>query len=207
MEELMKADPPLTQEAWHCLQGWYKATVDRPLPPARATLKRVTAEQTTLYSQVPPLGDTIPVTIEPFAVEDGVPSEAEVEWAVKRLRNNRAGGPLRMRAEDLKGWLAAARREEKEREARTKDGGDREGDQVAQTEAEGHWGRVVEIVQTAFWEGELAEEVTWQAVVLIPKRRGDYRGIGLVEVMWKVRRQFKITATTFHITSTRRMPR
>ena len=39
-------------------------------------------------------GDTIPVTIEPFEVEDGVPLEAEVEWAVKRLRNNRAGGVL-----------------------------------------------------------------------------------------------------------------
>ena len=36
--------------------------------------------------------------------------EAEIEWAVKRLRNNRAGGPSRMRAEDLKGWLATARR-------------------------------------------------------------------------------------------------
>ena len=47
-----------------------------------------------------------------------------------------------MRAEDLKGWLAAARRDETEREARIKDGGDREGD-MAQTEAEGHWERVV----------------------------------------------------------------
>ena len=56
-------------------------------------------------------------------VEDGVPTEAEVEWAIKRLRNNRAGGPSRMRAEDLKGWLAAARRGEKERETATKDGG------------------------------------------------------------------------------------
>ena len=30
-----------------------------------------------------------------------------------------------MRAEDLKGWLAAARRGEKEREAVTKDGGEK----------------------------------------------------------------------------------
>ena len=51
-----------------------------------------------------------------------------------------------MRAEDLNGWLAEAHRGEKEREARTKDGGDGEGEQEAQTEAEGHWGRVVEIV-------------------------------------------------------------
>ena len=49
----------------------------------------------------PPPGDAIPVTIEPFAVEDGFPEEEEIEWAVKCLRNNRAGGPSRMRAEDL----------------------------------------------------------------------------------------------------------
>ena len=36
------------------------------------------------------------------------------------------------------------------------------------------------MIQTAFWEGELAEESTWQAVVLIPKGEKDYRGIGLV---------------------------
>ena len=50
--------------------------------------------------------------LEPFEVEDKVPEEGEIEWAVKRLRNNRSGGPLRMRAEHLKGWLAAARRRE-----------------------------------------------------------------------------------------------
>ena len=45
VEELMKAEPPLTQEVWHRLQGWYKAMVDRPPPPARATLRQVTAER------------------------------------------------------------------------------------------------------------------------------------------------------------------
>ena len=56
IEALMKADPPLIQEARYCLQGWYKAAVDRAPSPARATLKRVTAERATLYSWVPPLG-------------------------------------------------------------------------------------------------------------------------------------------------------
>ena len=42
------------------------------------------------------------------------------------------------------------------------------------------------MIQTAFRDGGLAEEATWQAVVLIPKRKKDYRGIGLVELMWKV---------------------
>ena len=44
----------------------------------------------------------------------------------------------------------------------------------------------VELVQTAFGEGRLAEEATWQAVLFIPKEKKYYRGIGLVEVMWKV---------------------
>ena len=35
-------------------------------------------------------------------------------------------------------------------------------------------------------EGRLEEEATWQAVVLINKGEKYYRGIGLVEVMWKV---------------------
>ena len=39
------------------------------------------------------------------------------------------------------------------------------------------------MIQTAFWEGELAEETTWQAVVLIPKGKKYYRGIVLVEVI------------------------
>ena len=52
----MKAEPPLTQEAWHLLQGWYKVTVDRPPPPARDTPRRVTAKREKLYSRVPPPG-------------------------------------------------------------------------------------------------------------------------------------------------------
>ena len=64
-----------------------------------------------------------------------------------------------MRAEDLKGWLAAAQRDGTEREKRVKDGSEREGDAIP-TEAEGYWERVVELVQTAFRDGDLAEEVT-----------------------------------------------
>ena len=56
--------------------------MDRAPPPARATLKRVMAERVTLYSRIPPPGNTIPVTIEPFVVEDGVPTETEIEGAV-----------------------------------------------------------------------------------------------------------------------------
>ena len=47
--------------------------------------------------------------LDPFGVEDKVPEEGEIEWAFKRLRNKRSGGPSRMRAEHLKGWLEAVR--------------------------------------------------------------------------------------------------
>ena len=56
VEALMKANPPLIQEAWYRLQGWYKAAVDRAPPPARATLKRFKAERVALYSRIPPPG-------------------------------------------------------------------------------------------------------------------------------------------------------
>ena len=49
-----------------------------------------------------------------------------------------------------------------------------------------HWEKVVALVRADFGEGQLAEEATWQAVVLIPKGKGDYRGICLMEVVWKV---------------------
>ena len=44
----------------------------------------------------------------------------------------------------------------------------------------------MELVQTVFRDGDLAEEATWQVVVMIPKGKKYYRDIGLVEVMWKV---------------------
>ena len=49
-----------------------------------------------------------------------------------------------------------------------------------------NWDRVVDLIQKALWEWRLAVEATWKAVVLITKGGKDYRGIGLMEVMWKV---------------------
>ena len=73
-----------------------------------------------------------------------------------------------MRAEHLKGCLTAARRGEKV-ETTDKEGG---GQEDTQEWAE-NWMRVVELVQTAFRYGDLAEEATWQAVVLIPRGEKD----------------------------------
>ena len=84
-----------------------------------------------------------------------------------------------IRAEHVKGWLAAARRGEMEEEqGKTKT--------VTEEEGEDLWGKVVELTQTAFREGNLAEEATWQMVVMIPKGKEEFRGIGLVEGIWKL---------------------
>ena len=98
MEALVGADPPLIHEAWHRIQGWYKAAVDLSLPPARVMLKRITADRFALYRYVPPPGENIPLTIQTFQVDDSVPEEGDIEWLVKQLHNNRSGGPSRMQA-------------------------------------------------------------------------------------------------------------
>ena len=78
-------------------------------------------------------------------------------------------------------WVASGVKAEKTRGGIGRGREDEEGGPT-----EPHWERLVDLIQTAFWEGDLAEEAMWQAVVLIPKGKKDYRGIGLVEVMWKV---------------------
>ena len=78
VEALVGADPPLIQEAWHRIQGWYKDAVDHAPPPARVTLERITAERVALYSYVPPPGENIPIAIQPFQVYDSVLEEGEI---------------------------------------------------------------------------------------------------------------------------------
>ena len=55
-----------------------------------------------LYIYVPPPGDNIRVSVEPFLVDDLLPTENEIKWLVKRPQNNRSGGPSGMRAEHQK---------------------------------------------------------------------------------------------------------
>ena len=175
VETLLGENPPNAKEAWRRMKGWYRAATNRGPPPARDTLERITAERVELYSQVPYPGDNIPVTVKPAEIDNSVPTEDYIAEAVTKLRRNRSGGPSRIRAEHLKGWLAAAKR-----------GGlaEEKGKEKSEAEEEGKelLGKVVKMTQTAFREGKLAEEATWKTVVLIPKGKGEFRGIGLVEV-------------------------
>ena len=92
------------------MKGWYWSADDRAPPPAWVTLKRITAEQVDLYHYIPPLGENISVSVEPFPVEDSVPTEDKIEWAVKRIQNHRSGWNSRMWDKHLKGWIAETRK-------------------------------------------------------------------------------------------------
>ena len=50
------------------------------------------------------------MTVKPAEIDDSVPTEDEIAEAVTKLWRNRSGGPSRIHAEYLKGWLAAAKR-------------------------------------------------------------------------------------------------
>ena len=105
VETLLGEDPPNAKEAWRRLKGWYKAAFKQAPPPARATLERIMVERVNLYSYISSPGENILVTVAPAEIDDSVPTEDEIEAAVKKLRRNRSGGESGMQAEYLKGWL------------------------------------------------------------------------------------------------------
>ena len=123
-----------------------------------------------LYRYVLPPGKNIPTSVHPFPVEDSVPTEDEIKWAVKRLCNNRSGGASRMQAEHLRRWLATAQKVEKDKETAGKEEAatttERERTEISAAQKEtdlesDNWTRVVDLAQLAFREGKLVEEGTW----------------------------------------------
>ena len=156
------------REAWSRLKSWYRCASGRAPKPTRADLLEVSQEYKELYTQVESPGAPLELVVEPFDIDDHVPTAAEVKWAVRTLRSGRAPGPSGMRAEDLKGWLEDAEREENPNP--------------------GPWTQLMAIVQEAFISASIPDALTIGCLVLIPKdgEPGKHRGIGLLEVVWKV---------------------
>jgi hypothetical protein len=133
-----------------------------------------TAERVELYRQWDPPGDPLPINIDPIKVDDRMPSEGEIRVAVAGLCNGRAGGASGMRAEDVKAWLRSIKLEEDPEVG------------PANTGAGENWRRFTLLVQAIWDHSEIPPHLLWVIIVLIPKGGGDYRGIGLLEPMWKV---------------------
>jgi hypothetical protein len=49
-----------------------------------------------------------------------------------------------------------------------------------------NWRLLVGLIQAIWMQGKILQQLTWVIVVLLPKGGGDYRGIGLLELLWKV---------------------
>jgi len=122
-------------------------------------------ESVELYTKVQPPGDPIPINIDPFAINDEIPTDAEVREVVRGLRNGRAGGVSGIRAEHMKQWLQDVMTEEEKGTVGLRD----------------KWRVFLDLVQTIWEEGEVPQQMLWMTVVLLPKGGGDYRGIRLLE--------------------------
>ena len=72
----------------------------------------MTEERVELYRHVPPLGQPIPVGVQPFTAEHSILDKEEIAWAVRRLCLNCSGDPSGMKAEHLFQWLISATRDD-----------------------------------------------------------------------------------------------
>ena len=78
-----------------------------------------------------------------------------------------------MRAEHVKVWLRVVLEEEDPESQGIEEKGE-------------NWRLFIELVQAVWIHGIIPRQLLWSIVVLIPKGGEDYRGIGLLEPIWKV---------------------
>ena len=142
--------------------------------PYFCTMEDQTKGRKELYKFHQPPGKPIPANATRNPSEDGPPTDEELSRAVKRSGNGKLDGASMMRAEDIKEWLGAAEREEKvEKEGKKGYKG-----------AGNTWRLLVKLVKHIWETGEIPRQLLRMIVVLIPKgSSGDFRGIGLLEVI------------------------
>jgi len=159
IETHLEADDP--KEAWRLVKLWYRHN-ERAPPPTPADLTAMGKEFSELYKQQTPYGDPIRGMVS-YDVPDGVPDMAEIQEALKGLKNGRAPGASGMSVEDIKRWASE------------------------QEQTPEPWNLVVGLVQHAFRTGVVPTRARSNTLVLIPKPEpGQMRGIGLLEPVWKL---------------------
>jgi hypothetical protein len=165
------------REAWRTLRGWYRDAGEKTSKPCYDAMETQTAAREGLYGHVPSPGEPIPNNFERPPLRDDEPEDAELRRAVIKSHTGRSGGGSEMIAEDLKRWLKNMTLEEKA-EKDGKEGWAGMGDA---------WRLLVKLIRHIWNTGDIPQQMLATIVVLIPKgNSGDYRGIGLLEVLWKV---------------------
>ena len=111
--------------------------------------------------------EKLQLEIRPFPIPDNIPDQDEITRALLTMKMGKSPGPSQIRVEDMRKWLKM------ERDTTN-----------PQPEA---WNNLVEIVQEAFRTGKIPEVLTNAILVLIQKNEvNQFRGIGLLEVVWKL---------------------
>lgn len=105
------------------------------------------------------------VVVDPFNIDNDIPSADKMAGRIRKLQCNRVGGPSGLCSEHLKLWLEEA-------EAKT-------------NPDDTKWLKVLELIQAVFGQGELPTKLFWLTIVLLPNGGGDFHGIQLVEVIWE----------------------
>ncbi len=129
----------------------------------------------------PPREWLLPINLTPIPVPDKPPTDPEIREVVAKLRNGCTAGATGMKAEHLKEWLCSIGREEAEES----------------TEGAGDcWRLFVSLVQATWESGTVPTQMSWMVIVLLLKGGGDYRGIGLLDHMWKVVEKIMVAQTS-----------
>jgi len=162
------------QEAFRHLKEWYRAASETHSKPCYHTMERQTSERADLYARRQTPGDPLPLHLTPVEIKDDVPTDSEIRTVAGGLTNGRAGGALGMRAEHVKCGFGAYWRRRTLRAKRIL----REMGTIGGSLS--NWSRPF------FTHGIIPHQMLWSIVVLIPKGGGDYRGIRLLEPIWKV---------------------
>ncbi len=55
------------------------------------------------------------------------------------------------------------------------------------------WQIFVWLMQATWEQGSIPEQMRWEVILLLPKRGGDYYGIGLFKPFWKVVEKIMVT--------------
>jgi hypothetical protein len=137
------------------------------------TMEHQTLERVDLYMRRALPGDPLPINYGPIEIKDDAPLEEEIQLATSKLLNGRAAGASGMRGKHVKDWLWGVRREEDAKGQGAPGNGD-------------NWQLFAHLVQATWAYGIVPRQLLWIIVILIPKGGGDYRGIGLLEPIWKV---------------------
>ena len=115
----------------------------------------------------------MPLRIQPFDIDDEPPCEEEVIKILFKMKNNKTPGASGITVENLKFWYKKARQ--------PSEGNDPD---LAYVRL---WEKVLELINIEIAEGEIPREFCNGTLVLIPKSSpGEYRGIALLEVIYKL---------------------